>query len=140
LQRPLKRFKFHDMPNFPSPIATAIACLRASLRADVADARVRLAAGLEALILVLLARLFARTEAAWHESPDDIDDDAPVYALFIPTMGRAPHAAVVEAGLVPDWILSGIRNRGLRPAAAPARPSRRARPVRAPPAPSPVQH
>lgn len=122
------------MPNFRNPPATAFACLRASLRADVAVARVRLAAGLQVLILVLLARLIARAETAWHDSPDNIDDDTS-YALVTPTMGRAPHAAVVEAGLVPDWVLSGMRNRGLRPAAVPSRPRRRARPARAPPAP-----
>jgi len=125
------------MPRFPVP--PPIASLRASLRADVADARLRFAAGLETLILLLLARLFARAEAAWHDSPDDIDDEAPIYALVTPTVGRAPHAAVVEAGLVPDWVLSGMRNRGLRPAPAAPRPRRRARPARAPPAASPEQ-
>lgn len=138
MQRPQKQYNFLECQIFPTPQATAIACLRASLRADAADMRVRLAAGLETLILLLLARLFARTEAAWRDSPEDIDDDT-AYALATPTMGRAPHAAVVEAGLVPDWVLSGMRNRGLRPAAAPARPRRRARSARAPPLPSPTQ-
>lgn len=132
------------MPSFPNP--TAPAGLRAGLRADAAAARpghaggLGLAAALEALILVLLARLFARTAPAWHHAPDDVDEDERA-AFFIirPTMGRAPHAAVVEAGLVPDWVLSGMRNRGLRPAAAAPRPRRRSRPARAPPAASPVQ-
>ncbi len=132
------------MPSFPNP--TAPAGLRAGLRADAAAARpghaggLGLAAALEALILVLLARLFARAAPAWHHAPDDFDEDERA-AFFIirPTMGRAPHAAVVEAGLVPDWVLSGMRNRGLRPAARPVRPRRRSRPARAPPAASPVQ-
>jgi len=116
------------------PTLPGTACLRAGLRADAAAARLRLAAGLEALILVLFARLFARVEAAWHESPDNTGNQHDGCAPTTPTMGRAPHAAAVEAGLVPDWVLSGIRNRGLRPGAVPERPRPRARPARAPPA------
>jgi hypothetical protein len=116
--------------------APAITALHSGLRAGLADSRPRFAAGLEALILALLLRLFGRTEVARHVSPHfDRHDDRPydAYAIASPPMGRAPHAAVVEAGLVPDWVLSGIRNRGMRPAAVPARPRRRARPARAPP-------
>jgi len=113
--------------------AKACACLRVALRADAMAARVGLA-GLEALILVLLARLFGRATATWDIFPDDMDDAAAhPHAILMPAIGRAPHAAVIEAGLVPDWILPGMRNRGMRPAALPTRPRRRNRPVRAPP-------
>jgi hypothetical protein len=121
---------------FPAAPATAHAVTRVALRADAAA--VRLGAGVVALILTLLLRLLARTEAAWDITPEDpATGEYPPYALVLPTMGRAPHAACIEAGLVPDWILPGVRNRGMRPAAAPARRRRRARPVRAPPLPSP---
>ena len=116
----------------PAPQATAHACLRAALRADAAPARARLAAGLAALILTLLLRLLARTEAAWDIIPETTDDREHPHALVMPTMGRAPHAAAFEAGLVPDWIFTS-RNRGMRPAATPARLRRRTRPARAPP-------
>ena len=119
----------------PAPQATAHACLRAALRADAASARARLGAGLAALILTLLLRLFARTEASWDILPNDTGHlDQPPHALIMPTLGRAPHAACIEAGLVPDWILPGMRNRGMRPATAPEPLRRRARPARAPPA------
>ena len=122
------------MPLSPAAPATADACLRAALGADVAVARARHGAGLAALILALLARLFARSDTAWDTSPQTTDDlDCPPHGILLPTCGRAPHAACIEAGLVPDWILPGIRNRGMRPAATPARARRRARPVRAPP-------
>jgi len=125
------------MPRF----APAITALHAGLLAGIADSRPRFAAGLEAFILALLFRLFARTEGTRHVSPHiDRDDDRPydAYAIASPPMGRAPHAAVVEAGLVPDWVLSGFRNRGMRRAAIPARPRPRARPARAPPAAPPA--
>lgn len=115
------------MPHF----APAITALQAGLRAGIAGSRPRFGAGLEALILALLLRLFGRTEVARHVSPDDRPYEA--YAIASAPMGRAPHAAVVEAGLVPDWVLSGIRNRGMRPAPLPPRLRRRARPARAPP-------
>jgi hypothetical protein len=120
------------MPHSPIPPATAYAVLRAALRADAAG--LRLGAGVVVLILALLVRLFGRTEAAWHPLPDDIED-VPQYAsrIVVPPVGRAPHAGTIEAGLVPDWILPGVRNRGMRPAAAPVRLRRRARPARAPP-------
>jgi hypothetical protein len=130
------------MPHSPAPPATAFAYAvpRVALRADAAGARARLGAGIAALILTLLLRLLARTEAAWDILPEDTDDldDADDYeyaphALRMPTMGSAPHAASIEAGLVPDWVLAGVRNRGMRPARAPARLRRRARPARAPP-------
>ena len=122
----------------PAPQATAHACLRAALRADAAPARARLAAGIAALILTLLLHLLARTEAAWDILPDETDDfDYPPHALAMPTMGRAPHAAAFEAGLVPDWIFTS-RNRGMRPSTAPARPRRSTRTARAPPLPNPI--
>jgi len=112
--------------------AIANACLRVALRADAAGARAHLGTGLAALILTLLLRLLARTDAAWDLPPDHEDDSVP-HALIMPTMGRAPHAAAIEAGLVPDWILTGIRNHGMRPAAALQLRRRRARSARAPP-------
>jgi hypothetical protein len=122
----------------PAPQATAHACLRAALRADAASARARLGAGIAALILTLLLHLLARTEAAWDIIPEyDHDEELPPHALAMPTMGRAPHAAAFEAGLVPDWIFTS-RNRGMRPAARPLRLHPRARPARAPPVPAPV--
>ncbi len=123
------------MSHSPAPQAAASACLRIALQGDAAVARARPGAGLAALILTLLLRLFARTEAAWDILPHDTDDlGHPPHALIMSTMGRAPHAACIEAGLVPDWILPGMRNRGMRPATAPVRLRRRARPARAPPA------
>ena len=127
------------MPHSPAPQATAFAYAvpRVALRADAAGARARLGAGIAALILTLLLRLLARTEAAWDILPDDTDDlydlDYTPHAIRMPTMGSAPHADYVEAGLVPDWVLAGVRNRGMRPARAPARLRRRASPARAPP-------
>jgi hypothetical protein len=114
-----------------APPATACASLVA-LRGDGVVARALRGGGLAALILVLLARLFGRTEAAWQGFPEEIAAVAP-RGIIVPAVGRAPHAACIEAGLVPDWILPGIRNRGMRPGAVPARLRRRARPVRAPP-------
>jgi hypothetical protein len=103
---------------------------------------------LAVLILALLVRLFGRTDAAWILLPPDDDyddeyDEYPActpypYAILVPPVGRAPHAACIEAGLVPDWILPGIRNRGMRPAAIPTRRRPRARPARAPPSPNAV--
>ncbi len=77
------------------------------------------------------AFLACQGEAPLPQDDDTTQEYCGAYAL--PVMGRAPHAAVVEYGLVPDWILPGIRNRGMRPArpAPPRRPSAIA--VRAPP-------
>ena len=126
------------MSHSPAPQATAHACLRAALRADAAPARARLGAGLAALILTLLLRLLARTEAAWDISPEyDHDEELPPHALAMPTMGRAPHAAAFEAGLVPDWIFTS-RNRGMRPSRALPPPTRAPREARAPPVPSTI--
>jgi hypothetical protein len=122
------------MPHLPAPHATARAITHLALQGDVVVARARHGAGLAALILTLLLRLFARTDAAWDLPPEHrTDAEYPPHALIMPTMGRAPHAAVIEAGLVPDWILPGIRNRGMRPSARPTRQRRRPRPARAPP-------
>ena len=123
------------MNHSPAPQAPA-PCLRVALRADAASARARLGAGIAVLILTLLLRLLARTDTAWDSLAGDTDDfEHSPHALVMPTMGRAPHAACVEAGLVPGWSLAGMRNRGLRPAATPARTRRRALPARAPPTP-----
>ncbi len=117
---------------------TPALCLRAALQGGIANARPESGAGIAALILALLLRLFGRTEAAWIIAPHARANATPqpnifTHALIMPTIGRAPHAAVIEAGLVPDWILPGIRNRGMRPAAIRSRPHRRTRPARAPP-------
>ena len=133
------------MSHSPAPPATAFAhaVTRAALQAGAASARTAFGAGLAALILTLLLRLLARTEAAWDILPEDTDDTCydfacTPYALRMPPMGRAPHAENVEAGQVPDWVMGGVRNRGMRPARAPARLRRRARPARAPPVLHPV--
>ncbi len=130
------------MSHSPAPQATAFAyaVTRAVLQAGAATARAQFGAGIAAIILTLLAHLLARTEAAWDLSPEYDDEyeeeyETRTFALRMPTMGRAPHADNVEAGLVPDWVLAGVRNRGMRPARAPARLRRRARSARAPPLP-----
>ncbi len=128
------------VPIPPPTQATTAACLRAALRADAAAARAH-RTGLAALILAplilaLLLRLFGRTEAAWRLSTAHIDAVAPTphpHFIIVPAIGRAPHAAAIEAGLAPDWILPGTPNRGMNPAATPARPRRVTQPARAPP-------
>jgi hypothetical protein len=117
------------MSHIEAPQATAHACLRAALVAGAADMR---AHGLVALILALLLRLLDRTALAWDLLPEDAEYDefdkyGPGYApwqyaegrhaLIVPPMGRAPHAACIEAGLVPDWVLPCMPNRGMRPRA-----------------------
>ena len=113
-----------------------------------AGAELRLGAGLAALILALLVRLFGRSDAAWHALPEHAYDRANQAgacpyaivkkAIVTSAIGRAPHAAWIESGRVPDWILPGIRNRGMRPAAPPARQRPRALPARAPPGAHPL--
>ena len=117
-----------------------------------AVADLRPGASLVALILALLLRILARTEAAWLFPQDDGQDNghedeyadeygfdayaicgADPYALYPRPVGRAPHAIFVEAGLVADWILPGIRNRGMRALPRPAPQPRHSRPARAPP-------
>ncbi len=100
----------------------------------------RLGAGLAALILALLVRLFGRTDAAWDVLPEHVTDHAGTrpHAITLPTIGRAPHAEWIESGRFPDWILPGIRNRGMRPAARPTRLRPRALPARAPPLAGPL--
>lgn len=127
------------MPRCPTPHTVA---LRTALTA-VAAARPRFGMVFAALILGLFDCLVRRGEAAWILFPDDSDghevaQDPYAGIHFIPAVGRAPHAACIEAGLVPDWILPGVRNRGMRPAAAAPCQRRRARPVRAPPVPFPL--
>ncbi len=126
----------------PMPTATpAAAALHAALSGGVANARPHFGAGLAALILTLLLRLLARTEAAWTLTPAATDtSEFTPHVLVMPTMGRAPYAAVIEAGIVPDWILPGIRNRGMRLARISPRLRRRASPPRAPPLLSPASH
>ncbi len=119
------------MPISSAPPAMACAA-QVAFRGDVVVARAQRGGGLAALILVLLARWFGRAEAALQGFPDDIEAFVP-RGIIVPAVGRAPHAACVEAGLVPDWILPGMRNRGMRAGTVPARVRRRARPARAPP-------
>jgi hypothetical protein len=110
-----------------------------------------------ALILALLLRLFARKQVAWSLLEDEslyhhvflydarenavTDFDAYAicganpYALHPRPVGRAPHAACIEAGLVPDWILPAIRNRGMRALPRATPPRHHTLPARAPPAP-----
>ena len=109
--------------------AAAVACLRIALMGAAPSRAWR---GLGGLVLVVLVRLLGRTEAAWSVSLDDVDVARP-RGIVVPAVGRAPHAACIEAGLVPDWILPGVRNRGMRPAAAPLRLRPRVRTARAPP-------
>jgi hypothetical protein len=107
-------------------------------RKAVAGARAD-AGSLLALILALLLRLFARKQVAWSLLEDEslynhvylydarehavTDFDAYAFlggdphALQPRPMGRAPHAACIEAGLVPDWVLPCMPNRGMRPRA-----------------------
>jgi hypothetical protein len=121
--------------------AAAPAVLHAALSGGVAHARPHFGTGLAALILTLLLRLLTRTEAAWTLPPDATDSfEYTPHALVMPAIGRAPHAAVIEAGLVPDWILPGIRNRGMRLARISPRLRRRAISPRAPPVFPPVPH
>ncbi len=118
-----------------------------------AGAELCLGAGLAALILALLVRLFGRSDAAWHALPEHAYDRANPAgacpyaivkkAIVTSAIGRAPHAAWIESGRVPDWILPGIRNRGMRPAAPPARQRpralrRRTMSARAPPGAHPL--
>jgi hypothetical protein len=133
------------MPHAPaSPLARTSAAFPA-----VANARP--GASLVAIILALLLRILARTEAAWSLPEDDEEFDeyedehgfdayallgVNPYALHPRPVGRAPHAIWVEAGLVADWILAGIRNRGMRPLPSPTPPARHTLPVRAPPRPT----
>jgi hypothetical protein len=118
------------MPHAPDhpPALQAARKAVAELRPD--------AGSLVALILALLLRVLARLDPAWVPPEDDEDHyeheydaacgfdayafcGADPYALYPRPVGRAPHAACIEAGLVPDWILPGIRNRGMRPHARP---------------------
>ena len=135
------------MPSLPT---TADARRRTAL---AVAAELRLGAGLTALILALLVRLFGRSDAAWHALPEHAYNRANQAgacpyaivkkAIVTSAIGRAPHAAWIETGRVPDWILPGIRNRGMRPAAPPARQRPRALrpralPARAPPGAHPL--
>jgi hypothetical protein len=134
----------------PKPPAPPLARTSAAFSA-VAVARP--GASLVALILALLLRILARTEAAWFlpeedEEYDEYEDEygfdayafcgVSPYALHPRPVGSAPHAIWVEAGLVADWILAGVRNRGMRALPSPPPPARHTPPVRAPPrAPAP---
>ena len=130
----------------PHPPAPHLARTSAALAAVAAA---RPGPGLLALILALLLRLLARTEPAWFLPQDDEYEDehgfdayaacgANPYALHPRPVGSAPHAIYVEAGLIADWILAGVRNRGMRalPRATPT--PRHTLPARAPPRAHPV--
>ena len=125
------------------------ASLHAALRAIAAA---RPDASLAVLILTLLLRLLARMPAAWFLSPDDESEEAygdeydfapwvapgpSLCVLLARPMGRAPHAACIEAGLAPDWILPGMRNRGMRATPIAHPPSHHSLRARAPPTPCP---
>jgi hypothetical protein len=131
------------MPHAPAlPLARTSAAISA-----VAAARP--GASLVAMILALLLRILARADAAWFLPEDEYDEyeeyedeygfdayafcGADPYALHPRPVGSAPHAIYVEAGLIADWILAGVRNRGMRalPRAAPS--PHRTQPARAPP-------
>ncbi len=105
-----------------------------ALRADGAPVRATLRAAVEALLLALLLRLFPRRRPSLHV-PAALDLPTPDlrptrdYNIY----GRAPHAAVVALGLVPDWILVGAPGRGMRASAPAPRPQVHAQPARAPP-------
>jgi hypothetical protein len=131
----------------PHVLASSLARTSAAISA-VASARP--GASLVALILALLLRILARTEAAWflpeddeYEYEDEYEEDcgfdayaflgANPYALHPRPVGSAPHAIWVEAGLVADWILAGVRNRGMRALAMAHPQPRHTLPVRAPP-------
>ena len=133
------------MPHAPAPhLARTSAAVSA-----VAGARPG-AGSLVALILALLLRLLARTEAAWlfpqddeYECDDEYEEEygfdayavcgANPYALYPRPVGSAPHAIYVEAGLIADWILAGVRNRGMRALTMATPQPRRTLPARAPP-------
>ena len=96
---------------------------------------------LTALILALLVRLLGRRAPAWTTLPAFTFDHKPSpcpHPMALPPQGRAPHAACVESGRLQDWILPGIRNRGMHPAARPARLRPRAVLARAPPGAPPL--
>ena len=116
----------------------------ADISAAVADPRP--GASQVAQILALLQRILARMDAAGFLPQDDEDEyeeeyefdayaicGANPYALYPRPVGSAPHAIYVEADLIADWILAGVRNRGMRalPRANPM--PRHTLPVRAPP-------
>jgi len=91
-------------------------------------AHARLLAMLEAVILCFLIRL-PRRHARLLARGGDIPHTT--LAAFAPD--APPHAPFVALGLVPDWIMPGVRNRGMR-ATPNLRPHARARPAtRAPP-------
>jgi hypothetical protein len=84
---------------------------------------------LEILILAALLRLPSRLRRLIARHGDNLPHS--FTAAFAPD---APtHAAVIALGIVPDWILPGIRNRGMRPTPALRPPHRQHRPARAPP-------
>lgn len=96
---------------------------------------------LEALLLALLLRLFPRLRpaaiaaAASGLGAPAIDLATPCFrpAECFNIYGRAPHAAVVALGLVPDWILVGAPGRGMRLAGRARFRRRPAQAARAPP-------
>jgi hypothetical protein len=137
------------MPKPPAPpLARTSAAISAVAAARPGASLVAPGVSLLAIILALLLRLLARADAAWFlpeddEQYDEYEDEygfdayaflgANRYALYPRPVGSAPHAIWVEAGLVADWILAGVRNRGMRALPIPTPPARHTLPVRAPP-------
>jgi hypothetical protein len=130
------------MPHAPAPH------LARTSAAFSAVAELRPGASLVAMLLALLLRLLARADAAWFLPEEDEDYDeyedeygfdayafcgASRYALHPRPVGSAPHAIYVEAGLIGDWILAGVRNRGMRALSRATPAPRLTRPARAPP-------
>ncbi len=120
--------------SFTQPLlAPHIAGIAAGLRAT-AETRGNPLRAWHVLILALLARLFPRRlpptpllTALDLPTPEN----RPAYCYNV--YGRAPHAAVVALGLVPDWILVGAPGRGMRPARHTPLHRRPTQPARAPP-------
>lgn len=112
------------------PLAGTLARLR--IVADARDGHARLSGLWGLLVLSLLARLFGRPQAV-RLLPPALPGVAPA-GIVMPPCGRAPHAAAIERGLVPDWLLRFFPGLGLRPAAAPCVCRLRTCAVRAPPA------
>jgi hypothetical protein len=91
---------------------------------------------LEILILAAILRLPSRLRRLIARHGDNLPHS--FTAAFAPD---APtHAACVALGLVPDWILPGIRNRGMRSKPVLRPPARPRRPARAPPPRATVPH
>lgn len=93
------------MSNAPSPPPAP--------RPHAAGVRAWLRAALEAWLLTWLVR---RLPAGYRRMLERGEDLPPSFvAAFAPDAPDAPvYAAAVALGFLPDWILPGIRNRGMR--------------------------